>query len=350
MLRVLSIVLLLTSLSGCWFGNKEITARVVIPEGLDQPEFVDSMPIPEVDDPRGLADRDYDIGLPEALSTTFGVEKIVIRKLGDVRWVFLDVPIPTVWPRVVEYWEANNLTIETADPGTGVMVSEWLPSGDGTGEEVFESIRSPALQGAVTQQHKFRLRLEPGVRNGSTEVFIQHRQVMLNGPQRMDQVQWTDESDDDELEGAVLSALAFSLGETIAAGQAVSLVAAGLEESRTELVPDRERPVLKYRLDFNRAWATVGAALENARINVEDLNRSDAYYYVYYSADHRPELGFLGRLFRRGDVEVGVENKYLVHLDTNDDEVHVTVLKDQETLADALIAERLLKIIKEYST
>ena len=91
----IGLILITLSLTGCWFGNNELrerlergkTSHVVIPEGLDTPVFVDSMPIPEVDDSRGLADQDFKIGLPEALSTTFGVEKVVIRKLGDDRWV-----------------------------------------------------------------------------------------------------------------------------------------------------------------------------------------------------------------------------------------------------------------------
>ncbi len=354
----IGLILLTLSLTGCWFGNDELrerlergkTSHVVIPEGLDTPVFVDSMPIPEVDDTRGLADQDFKIGLPDALSTTFGVEKVVIRKLGDDRWVFLDTPPSTVWSGILEFWENNNLIIASADPGTGIIESNWLPS-NGTGEAVFDTIKQDLLQTSANWQHKFRLRIEPGVRTGSTEVSLKHRRRPLTGPVRLD-VDWRDKSDDGELEGAVLTALAWYLGENIDQEQTVSLIASGLQEQRTELVTDRERPVLKYRLDFNRAWATVGAALENARINVEDLNRTEANYYVSFSIDHKPKQGFFSRLLKRGDgpKQSGGGDKYLVHLQSDNDEVHVTVLKDKTTLADALTAERLLKIIKEYST
>ena len=43
-------------------------------------------------------------------------------------------------------------------------------------------------------------------------------------------------------------------------------------------------------------------------------------------------------------------NRYLVKLDDRPDSVQVSILKDESTPADALIAERLLKIIKESST
>jgi outer membrane protein assembly factor BamC len=360
-MRPIWLIPLTIVLSGCWFNNNDIRERletgttppVIIPEGMDQPIFVDAMPIPHVDDPRGLADRDYRVELPEALSTTFGVEKIIIRKLGDDHWVFLDTPPPTVWPKVVEFWEANNLTIESADPGTGVLESAWIATGDGVGEEVFDSMKQDEwLRDRATQQHKFRLRIEPGVRTGSTEIYLEHRRMSLVGPVRIGRVDWRDESDDIDLEDAILTALAYNLGESIDDSQTVSLVAAGLQESRTELIPDSTRPVLKYRLDFNRAWATVGAALENARIDVEDLDRTKALYYVYYTSDHQPDPSFLSGLFKWGDkaAEQSKENRYLVFLEPSDDEVHVTVLKDGATLADGLIAERLLKVIKEYST
>ncbi len=347
-------------LSGCWFNNSEIRERletgsstpVVVPPELDSPDFINAMPIPDVEDPRGLADRDYRIDLPEPLSTTFGVEKIVIKRLGDQRWVFLDIPPPAVWPNVLSFWEASNLTIEKADPATGIIESVWLPSGPGEGEGIFQDIKSGSwLSGKPTQQHKFQLRIEPGVRTGSTEVFLEHRQMSLIGPQRMDNVEWVGESDDDALEAVILTDLAYDLGESIDQAQTISMVAAGLTESRTELVLDRERPVLTYKLDFNRAWATVGDALENARITVEDLDRTGAWYYVYYISDHNPEPGFVARLLKRNKkLEPGEANRYLLHLEASGEEVHVTVMKDQDTLADALIAERLLKIIKEYST
>ncbi|MDZ7687066.1 MAG: MBL fold metallo-hydrolase [Gammaproteobacteria bacterium] len=50
-------------------------------------------------------------------------------------------------------------------------------------------------------------------------------------------------------------------------------------------------------------WATVGNALENARIDVEDLDRNAATYYVYYDDAEVREPGFLRRLFTDGDDE-----------------------------------------------
>jgi outer membrane protein assembly factor BamC len=109
-------------------------------------------------------------------------------------------------------------------------------------------------------------------------------------------------------------------------------------------------PILYYKLDFNRAWATVGDALENANVNVKDLNRTTATYFVNYQLGHNPKPGFFAKIFSRDSGSViGDENSYQVLLEEEGGEVAVTVFQG-DAPADGLIAERLLKIIKEYST
>lgn len=355
-----ALVFLILFIPACsWFGAGEArklleegsSKPVEIPPGLDTPDFVDAMHIPEVIDSRGLADLDYKLGLPEALSTSFGVEQIVIKKLGEDRWIFLDLPPAAIWPKVMQFWEVNKLLVETADPATGILTSQWLPARNGSAKEIFDSLKKGDVFANSTgiASHKFRLRIEPGIRTGSTEIYIEHRSIAEGAPFRLDQLEWDNKSDNPELEGEVLTGLAFYLGETVSQGS-VSLLATGIQESRAELVPDRVKPILKYKLDFNRAWATVGTALENARIQVEDLDRTSANYYVYYSSSHSPDPGFFRRLFTKDKKkEKGPANRYRVHLDDEGKEVHVTIFQES-VLAESLMAERLLKVIKEYST
>jgi len=112
---------------------------------------------------------------------------------------------------------------------------------------------------------------------------------------------------------------------------------------------------LKYKLDFDRAWATVGAALDDARISVEDLDRTSAIYYVYYSSRHDPDPGFFSKIFggdSKDDEDPG--HRFTVQLEPEGEEIRVTVSVASELAAsetDSLILkERLLKLIKEYST
>ena len=357
---IAALALLTVALGGCsWLGAGEIqrqleqgsSERVIIPDELDSPVFVDAMPIPEISDPRGLVGQDYEVRMPDVLSTSFGVEQIVIKTLGDDRWIFLDVPPAVVWPKVVQYWEANNVDVDLANPGEGVLESDWLAARDGTAAEIIQSIADGDVFPNATNvtEHRFLVRVEPGIRSGSTEIYLEQASLPT-GPLVMTAASWDGESDNTELEAEMLRQMAFYLGETITQGT-ISMMATGLENrtSRAELVPDRIEPVLKYKLDFNRAWATVGNALENARVPVEDLDRTSATYFVYYSTDFNPEPGFFGKLFGRKKPDEDPNNRYTVRLKESGNEVHVTVLRNASQ-AEPLIAERLLKVIKEYST
>ncbi|MFP6806542.1 MAG: outer membrane protein assembly factor BamC [Pseudomonadales bacterium] len=357
----LMMTVLVSTLSACsWFGagaerralETGSSKPVVIPESLDQPQFYDVMPIPEVIDVRGLAERNYEVGLPEALSTSFGVEQIVIKKLGDEQWVFVDLPPATVWPKVLQFWETNNITPAEINPAKGMLTSEWLVARNGTPDEIFKSLKDGSVFGNSTDvtSHKFRLTVEPGIRSGSTEIYLQHLSIQEGAPFRMDQDNWSGSSDDLELENKILTVLAFYLGETVTQGT-ISLMATNLQESKAELVSDRQTPVLKYKLKFDRAWATVGIALDNARVPIEDKDRSSANYYVYYTRSHTPKPGFFKGLFSRDDNrEDGPANRYTVHLVSAGPEVHVTIHSESDVQPDSLVAERLLRVIKEYST
>lgn len=327
--------------------------RVQVPAKLDQPDFEDAMVIPPVNDAREISGKKVQLGLPESFDTTYGVDKIVIKKLGDTHWVFLDAPPATVWPKVRQYWEDQHIPLENADPSRGIMETKWLYAASGKPEAVFDSMKlgNSASDPNVATREKFRLRLEPGIRAGSTEIYLEQRAAPIGVPLRSS-VDWSGQSDDLELEHMVLSNLAYYLGDHINTTYAVSKGAENIGGEKAELIPDRVRPVLTFRLPFNRAWATVGDALQNAKINVEDLDRSTANYYVYYDEDRDHKPGLIGRLlFHEGKKNDSSENRYLVHLDNkSDQEVNVTIMKDPKTLADADVAEKLLKIIKEFST
>ena len=349
--------------SGCFFGNYDSEKRyleaeeipdVVVPETLDSPVFVDHMEVPPVKDSRGIAGRAIDLSLPQALSTTYGVEQVVLKKLGEERWIFLDAPPATVWPKIIRFWQEHNLGIERIDPRTGVVESVWVPSQDGDADAIFDSIsnRIAFRSALMTQQNRFRLRIEPGIRSGSSEVYLEHRQAGLTLAGAPGDVRWTGTSDNPELESKVLTRLAYYLGERIN-DPVISAMAIENRAEKALLVPDRVKPILRYRLDFDRAWATVGDALRSAEVAVEDLNRDDHVYFVYYDQTQRTRPGFLSRLFslgRSGKAEKSDSHRFIVRLDDEPDAIAVSVLKDASTPADPQTAERLLKVIKESST
>lgn len=358
MIRTLTLTILISLLmSGCsWIDNydrnekymeAESGPRVVVPEGLDPPDFVDMMPIPAVVDSRGIAGQIADLELPDALSTTFGIEQIVLKKLGDERWIFLDAPPAVIWPKLLQYWNSNNIQVETANPREGIAESVWLTATAGPAADAMESIISGTgdSAGSLRELHKFRLSIEPGIRSGSSEVYLSQRHALPGDASRPN---WQGDSDNLEMENELLTKMAYYLGETIN-DPVISVMAIENRGEKAELVLDRIKPLLLYKLDFDRAWATVGGALDNARLEVSDLDRSAQVYYISYDETYDQSPGFLSRFFD-DDAEASQSNRYLIRLDERPEAIQVSVLKDESTPADALIAERLLKIIKESST
>ncbi len=353
--------------SGCaWFGvseaqrtlEKGASAPLILPETLDEPAYIDLMPIPDIVDYRGLGDRTYEVGLPESLATSFNIEQIIIRRLGDERWVFLDRPVAVIWPQILLFFEAQELPLATQDAGTGTLVTEWLIGRQGNEDEIFDSLEASAGQEndlSVTQ-YKFRVSVEPGVRSGSTELYVNQKELSGGSPIPPDAPDWSVGSDNPELEGKLLSALAYYLGDRITEGPTISLLAAGLQSTKASLATEASGMILKYRLDFDRAWATVGAALEDAQINVDDLDRSSADYYVTYTTRHRSAPGFFRRLFTSAQAGDGGGYKFRVHLEASGEEVHVTArsedneFPEDDPTKELLLSERLLKLIKEHST
>lgn len=347
-------------LCGCsWLGiegneykylEAESTPESNIPGTLDQPDFVILMEIPEVQDSRGIAGQEFELELPEPLSSAT-VDQVVIKKLGEENWLFVDAPPAIVWPKVLAWCEANHVPVVAANPRRGLIETAWIIASQGDAKRVVDSITDGGswADPNANMRNRFLIRLEPGIRPQSTELHIRHQGVPLSEFSPGRDIAWHAPSDNVPLEHEFLNSMAFKLGETINETVSFSRMAAELRGERAEVVPDRERPMLKYQLDFDRAWATVNSALRNARITIEDLDRSSQILYVYYDETFIETPGFIRRLFGAGK-KVDESKRYQLHLAAAGEEVHVTVLKGESQLAEPATAERLLKIIKQFSS
>ncbi|MCY1404516.1 Outer membrane protein assembly factor BamC [compost metagenome] len=107
--------------------------------------------------------------------------------------------------------------------------------------------------------------------------------------------------------------------------------------------------------DFDRAWVSVGRALDSADIRVDDLNRSLGVYYVNIAEGaKKPEEdkpGFLSRMFGGGEKskeeEEASAKRYQVRLTSVANTVQITVDKDINTSAPADVAQSVLEKLQE---
>jgi outer membrane protein assembly factor BamC len=114
-------------------------------------------------------------------------------------------------------------------------------------------------------------------------------------------------------------------------------------------------PVLTVDSDFDRAWVSVGRALDRADIRVDDLNRSLGVYYVNIAEGAKKKdedkPGFFGRLFGGGEKTKEEEDakaqRYQVRLTSVSNTVQITVDKDINTSAPADVAQGVLEKLQE---
>ena len=217
------------------------------------------------------------------------------------------------------------------------------------------------------ERDKFRTRIEKGP-NGTVEVYISHRgaQEQLVGSAK-DQTVWTPRPADPELEAEFLSRLMQRLGaskeaaqQKLAQTQAAHPVeqgakaTEGVQAARTAgpslLTQSNGQPALQVPEPFDRAWRTVGLALDRVNFTVDDRDRSQGVYFVRY-ADTKAEAnapGFFSRLFSGTKIEdLKRAKRYRVVVKDGGNSSTVTVQNDDGSAQTGDIGKRILSLLDE---
>ncbi|MGH8411365.1 MAG: outer membrane protein assembly factor BamC, partial [Pseudomonas sp.] len=169
-------------------------------------------------------------------------------------------------------------------------------------------------------------------------------------------VAFTNRSVNTGLDAALVDDMLASMSRISEKGGSVSMLASRDSDapSRVSLSEDGSgNPVLNVGTDLDRAWSSVGRALEQGEWRVEDINRSLGLYYINLAEkaekkDDKP--GFFSGLFGSAPSKEEVESRaerYQVRLSKVGDSVQVTVEKNINTVAPADVARKVLSVIQD---
>ena len=309
-----------------------------IPNELDSYTIDQLYVIPElVADGRSAFE---DIPLPKALETRRS-EGVVIQALGNKRWIVIDATPSQVWPLIRDYWTGLQIYLDYENPSSGIMDTAWVE-----------------VDNDETKRHKYRVKIEPGLHAGNSEIYVTHYQN-----ERTDEIPiiipWPEVSDSLDLEKEVGDSISQYLADRndIYQASSSSLLAGSIEaESKASLVANAQgATTLQIRTDYNRAWVIVRTALENASIEITDSNRDQSFYNVRFSGivDEEDKPGFVGRLFRRGNnAQSSGELSYAIRLleENNVISVSTEILESSDSSgADDKAAELLQAILENLS-
>jgi len=273
-----------------------------VPDDLSAGRVTEPFSIPQIANTSGTT---YPEKAPRPSPIIVGAENkgAKIQKLGDRRWLVLAEPPSVVWPKLKQFLAENGVGSDTEAALRGRIITDWVQV---DGEDNRDVVRLAIAQGkkdssTLGGRDRVNFSVEQGMRENSTEIHVRHQNDVLGSD--------ADLSDDKLLasESAVLAveeSLLRELGGYLAAevsSQSVSRAGQDLVgASKAELATAQDgQPILRLNLDFDRAWASVTQALDNADVAVTDLDRSEGVFYVDLPESllsGEPEKrGFLGR-------------------------------------------------------
>lgn len=344
MSKGLSIVLLATvSLTGCgvFFGEEgmfrnrgkdylksEEIPPITLPPGV-RTEALGTLyaipPIPET----SLIYETEGAPRPQSLSTNLLEEEVKIQSLSGRRWILINRSPSEVWPRVRSILNNNRVPIAVANATAGVIETGWLQFDDDQDHD-----------------HRFRFTIAEGIQTNSTEVAILHASKPRGGPSP----EWPQTSMSDVREQNMTRVLASSLSADATKGT-VSLLAQTIGGgSKVEIVtPLGADPFIRIKLDYDRAWASVGYSVSKEEFDVVDQDRSTGVLYVLYKDKEEREEdkpGFIARLFGRDQAQERPAANYQVRLTKGDSGVEVRIYGSDQASLKRSESLRLLKKIR----
>jgi outer membrane protein assembly factor BamC len=275
------------TVSGCgWlFGDKgifhdrgdnyrqaQVEKPLEIPAGLSKTDTEEDFAIPSIAYSAPLEGK-FQVPRPQPLDGSPEAEQVKIQILNGASWILVEASPGEVWPRVRQFLNTNQLGVARIDATAGVIETSWL---------------QPQAEGAPRERYRFRI--EQGVQRGSAEVYVLQENTAPTNAAAGEQ-QWPQASSDHARETEMIKAVAQFIADNGSTG-AVSMLAQRGIESRGKVALNKQagaNSYLRLELPFDRAWASLDAAVQRAGFTVEDRNRSAQELLVRFTPPADPE-------------------------------------------------------------
>ncbi len=344
--------------------SRQAEQNLEIPPDLSRSSISDELVIPGAprSDPTtlsGFEGREQVRGRVAARATVLPkVQGVKVVRDGDQRWLRIDSPPEDVWFRVVEFWQESGILLQEQDPAVGVIVTDWLEERPNIDTGVISGLLSKAIEGLHTAstRDQYRVRLEPGERPDTTELYLTHRgmqeMIIQDGAGTVERTVWNPRPSDPGLEEEILRRLMIYLGVSEQqAGSALAAKEGGKAKPRSTLHRREGKVSLTVDEGFDRSWRLVGVALDRVGFAVEDRDRNAGVYYVRYNDPMKDaeEEGWLSKLafWQKDDDNIDKENQYQVKLGDAGEPTEVVVLNKEGKRDNSETALRILTLLNE---
>ena len=237
------------------FLEEEIEADITLPSDLDSPDTENHYP---VGDPSNL-ENVLEVPKPRQIFSSSGDSSVQLRRLGELMWIYIETLPSTSWPISKNYWDTSEYDVIKADPVSGEIDIDF------------------------SQSSKLQMRVEHGIKEASTEVFL-YKINKISG----------DIESDPEFVQMEMEKMIDYYADSLSNFTGTSLAAQNLNEmKKAKIFTENGMTVISLDLNFDRAWSSVSKALNAAEIVTNDRDRSNGTFYVSFA--ERDERRF--RLF-----------------------------------------------------
>ena len=237
------------------FLEEEIEADITLPTNLDSPDTENHYP---VGDPSNL-ENVLEVPKPRQIFSSSGDSSVQLRRLGELMWIYIETLPSTSWPISKNYWDTSEYDVIKADPVSGEIDIDF------------------------SQSSKLQMRVEHGIKEASTEVFL-YKINKISG----------DIESDPEFVQMEMEKMIDYYADSLSNFTGTSLAAQNLNEmKKAKIFTENGMTVISLDLNFDRAWSSVSKALNAAEIVTNDRDRSNGTFYVSFA--ERDERRF--RLF-----------------------------------------------------
>ena len=240
------------------FLEEEIEADISLPSDLDSPDTENHYP---VGDPSNL-DNVLEVPKPRQIFSSSGDSSVQLRRLGELMWIYIETLPSTSWPISKNYWDTSEYDVIKADPVSGEIDIDF------------------------SQSSKLQMRVEHGIKEASTEVFL-YKINKISG----------DIESDPEFVQMEMEKMIDYYADSLSNFTGTSLAAQNLNEmKKAKIFTENGMTVISLDLNFDRAWSSVSKALNAAEIVTNDRDRSNGTFYVSFAEkDERRFRLFGGR-------------------------------------------------------
>ncbi|MCZ6641731.1 MAG: outer membrane protein assembly factor BamC [Gammaproteobacteria bacterium] len=327
---------------------------LIIPEDLDRSRVQDPFPIPEVSKQLNAVYYSDRAPSPDTIYASDNRDEVRIQSLASRRWLAIPESPSTVWPKVKQFLAENGVTVVNEVSAFGRLDTQWMTLDDETYKDVVRLVIRDARTelNLTTGRDRIRVRVEQGLRERTSEIHIRHENDSVATPAPEDVVDLIPlESDIATAEYEMLKELGAYIAAKVSE-QTASMLADNIPKVVKSILErnDQGEPILRLRLDYERAWATLGNALDNAGVEVLDSDRATGVLTVRISQDvfTGDDPGFLGRLWPFGE-----DDEQLLQINITPDELDsfiVSVRTSESEAVDRELSQQVLVLIREYAS